>query len=645
MAQQPTTLSPDTLAILAELKKQGDLTRRDGRTYSIKATNIKLDKIGGLLDSISTTITSQTDLLRNAAGLNQQALAAQQQQNTLLQMAGITAQDQAELEKRRFQTQQLKAEQDHKDQVEREKKRADNEKGFYSKLSNVFSKKGFGSLMTGIKWAAIGAVLAPLGYQFVAGILEGMGVDVKKFEDGFVEGFNSFVGFLKEVDWGALITAFNVLATPMGIAGAMGLSALPGVLDAAQMAALGYALKRSGGGAGGAGGAPPPTTTTRRTGPYQDSQGRWRDAQGRFTTAPTNPNRPMGGLTRPTIRGAGIAGLAATALSAILPSLGNYIRTEYQGMSPEDLENRKFDYIDAGGAVVTGATMGMMFGPMGALAGAVLGGVYSIGKAAADWVEENNKSDITKELENALEDVTKINDEYQKKLEKRAELEKTLSEAQLENLGLGQAQLEAELLEIEAKKKEAIKSATERDQELKDQIEAKKAEMKRVSEDTSLRETSVYVPYQGNVKTTETEEQALARRNAAVERLQQEIADLENQKVENIETTAREANVPMSAIYGSIAAASGERLRNLEEIVTLINGENAIVNGILNTLAARAGDVSDVPSQPIVIQDNSTNTSVGPTTNVRNNNSSSSFGVLMTDQGGGNGNAFGSVSG
>ena len=637
--QQSRSLSPDTLAILAELKKQGDMTRRDERTYSIKGTNARLDKLGDLFGSISSTIESQIDTLKEASGFSRQAAVAQEEQNRLLELAGISEQERAELEKRRFQTAQLKEDQDRKDQEEREKKRADNEKGFYSKLSNVFSKKGFGSLMTGIKWAAIGAVLAPLGYQFVAGILEGMGVDVKKFEDGFVEGFNSFVGFLKEVDWGALITAFNVLATPMGIAGAMGLSALPGILDAAQMAALGYALKRSGGG------APPPSTTTRRTGPYQDAQGRWRDAQGRFTTAPTNSNRPMGGLTRPTIRGAGIAGLAATALSAILPSLGNYIRTEYQGMSPEDLENRKFDYIDAGGAVVTGATLGMMFGPMGALAGAVLGGVYSIGKAAADWVEENNKSDITKELENALEDVSKTNDEYQKKLEKRAELEKTLSEAQLENLGLGQAQLEAELLEIEAKKKEAIKSATERDQELKDQIEAKKAEMKRVSEDTSLRETSVYVPYQGNVKTTETEEQALARRNAAVERLQQEIADLENQKVENIETTAREANVPMSAIYGSIAAASGERLRNLEEIVTLINGENAIVNGILNTLAARAGDVSDVPSQPIVIQDNSTNTSVGPTTNVRNNNSSSSFGVLMTDQGGGNGNAFGSVSG
>jgi len=625
MAQQPTTLSPDTLAILAELKKQGDMTRKDGRTYSIKTASIKLDKIGGLLDSISTTITSQTDLLRNAAGLNQQAVAAQQQQNTLLQMAGITAQDQAELEKRRFQTEQLKIDQDYKDEEEREKKRSDNEKGFFSKLGGIFNKKAFSNLLTGIKWAAVGAILAPLGYQFVAGILEGMGVDVKSFEQGFAEGFNKFVKFLKETDWSAITSTLNAIASPEGLAGLVTIYSLPKILETIRdTVLLGGALKAIGN-LGGGNIPPVPTNTGGRPGPGPTPPGPGPTPPGRGPNRGRNPfgNFELTDLKKfLTVRNA-VLSVVGAGLIGYADEIGELLGDDAKSITKNELMNA--DVRDTTGnenlSIIAGAaSIGSLFGIKGIIVGAALGGTYVIGKTLYDAVNDeiNDLGELPNEIEAAMK--AERNKGKRRRGAAAREVAKTVEEAAAKEIPILEEKLIAAKAELEELLNKPIESKT------RGGMRAAKASRERAAnelrEQISLFETQIDNAVQ-----------------LLLERKEAGIADLDI-SAPGIQTTAPpEVSLTGDPVMDSILKHYEARTR--ESAAENFEKDLRTLNQKLDTVESN----SEKSSAPIYM-DNSTQTSVGPTYNTNQRSSSHASAVTVGGVGGlYNGNAFGSISG
>ena len=127
--------------------------------------------------------------------------------------------------------------------------------------------------------------------------------------------------------------------------------------------------------------------------------------------------------------GLGLGGILLGAIYLLLPMLGKAIQKHVLGYTDADFANAKADpgLMEMGGSVLqgmaAGATLGMMFGPVGWLAGMIMGGIGALLWQAGKWVERefiNTEETMTRKASGA---VAKLGET----LEKRAQAEKDLA--------------------------------------------------------------------------------------------------------------------------------------------------------------------------------------------------------------------------
>lgn len=586
-------LSLETQAILDRLKREGDLLRNSG-TNSIKSVKVELAKFSGLFESISSTIESQVETLREAAGFSEDATAAQQRQNDLLEAAGITAQEQAELERRRFQTEQLKADQDYKDQEEREAARKKNEKGFFSKLSGFFSRDTFGKIISGIKWAAIAGIALTVGYQFVAGILEGMGVDVKKFEEGFVDGFNGFIKFLKDVDWDAWTKA---LSDPLTLAGIAGLSLLPSALGFASDAALTAAALK---------GLRTPTTVPMPDGPDGKPK----------TPKPDVPDTKKGKLPKIQLKSllnwrTALLSAVGTGLIAYSGEIGEFFKDDASDVSKDDIMNTP---VESNASTIAGfASLGMMFGPKGLLVGALVGGAYVLGKTLYNAVDDaiNDLGSLPNELESVLKT------EQNPQLLRRAK-------AQAQRTGVAMKTFE-----------EVAQGTVERLNTEIEQSSAELEELKNAPLDTKgLSRGGVQAAQRRRENTIKALEEEIALRQKQLETVEQTLLERREQGVADFDINAPGYQT-QAEFEVNQARREEARLKLNETLNSMFDGMD--VEGLTNPFAGRAETMDGQWMAPMILHVDASTSHGGSSVNVNSSTggtyslSAQGFGVLSSD--------------
>lgn len=598
-------LSLETMAILDRLKREGDLLRNSG-TNSIKSVKIELAKFSGLFETISSSFDAQADNLRAAAGFSEDAALAQQRQNELLEAAGVTEEERAELEKRRFQSEKLKADQDFKDQEEREKKRAENEKGFFGKLKGFFSKETFGKIMTGIKFGVLGAVGLTLGYDFITGLLRGMGFDVDKFEKGFADGFNEFVTFLKDVDWKGIGETLKIFATPEALLAATGLSLLPSAIGLASDAALTSAALSAMRGRN----APMTTVPVGADGkPTKPDAPDAKGKGGRFNLKSVLkglPKNPLGLL------------VSALGLSAVYFSeeIGEIFKDEASNATRSDIENAPVDASDL--STIGGfATAGSLFGIKGMLIGALVGGAYVLGKKVVEGIDDaiNDTGELTNELERVLkiEQNPMLLRRAQAQARRTGEAIKTFEEVavgEVERLNTEIQQGSAELEELRNKPldtKGLSRGGVKAAQRRRDNA------IKKLEEEIALRQ-----------KQLQTVEQTLEQRR------EQGVADLD------VNTAGYQTTFP-EVVSPGIQAQKQLALENTFDALGLD------MQSIMNPYAAQASNVDSTNIPPMLI-DNSSVTQGGTTINNITNQASNASSTTIIGSGGNPGNVYGSGS-
>jgi hypothetical protein len=157
-------LSKDTQAIIARLKREGELNRFASEKYSIKEVRNDLSKFQGTFDAIREAISGV------AHNTDEQSEYYKQKAARDLELENLTEKEKEEYKKN--QADMLKREQTlaKKDLEDKEKARKEKEKNDLK----IFGKDGI--LIQGIKKAfkfAMFAAIASIGYSFITGFLEG----------------------------------------------------------------------------------------------------------------------------------------------------------------------------------------------------------------------------------------------------------------------------------------------------------------------------------------------------------------------------------------------------------------------------------------------------------------------------------------
>lgn len=326
-------LSLETQAIINRLKAEGDLNRNSG-THSIRSVKIELQKFGNVFTAISNNILEQTNMMRTQLGL---AETAQERLNT------------------NEQFEELKTPLANQ---------TDDDKGKGVKpLSEVGNKTGdaIAKLLTLKNLGMIGAggfVATNLIKGYIdekgglkealidAGVPETAFEDMAKFQESMREIADDTKKLAKDLKkitafFGKVITKVSEFAdNPLSIFG-LGLGA--GALFSAGKA-------MGGGGDGGAG-------------------------------------NKMKGLKMKMA--GGVVGLALMFGDEVAKYLADQVL-------PSDWETKPYgDYLKAGGSlakgVATGAYIGSFFGPVGTIAGAIIGGTIAMATTVSNYINEANQ--------------------------------------------------------------------------------------------------------------------------------------------------------------------------------------------------------------------------------------------------------------
>lgn len=358
-------ISEETQAILDRLQAEGRLTRNSG-TNSIRSVKVQLDRFEGVFNSISANIADQTNLLRKSMGIQEEALEAQ---------------------KRREDFDELNPPQPATDPTpttsdstpEREKS-----KGIFDLIAGAGA-----SLLGAMKPLLLGGAGLFVAYNFAKGYIdEKTGGGFTKFENSMIETFNS-------VDWTALGQSFMTFAgkVPEAITSIVNFLSDPlnAILAGAGLTAAGI-LAGFGGGALARG-------VTRgiidgvlgQGGDMGERRGRRGGGGGR------------GLMNLRNVARAGALGIFTGALSYYGDDVKSWLTSV--GV-PGDWSNVAVDTLTAVG---TGASLGWMFGPTGALVGAAAGLAYSFGKGIYNWFKgaaEDGEEKLQKRLElaNVIDD-------------------------------------------------------------------------------------------------------------------------------------------------------------------------------------------------------------------------------------------------
>jgi hypothetical protein len=592
-------LSADTEAIIDRLKKEGELLRNSG-SNSIRSVKVELAKFENIFNTISTSIASQTEAVR--AGIGAQADIAERQ-------AEQAARDRAfaDLESNQ-ESEELKA---LREKVETEKLRnelkSERDKnagpGFFKSLMGMGTMR---NLMIGAGTLAALSV----GYGFLDEKTEG--------------GLNKMVTSIKTTAWDKISSSLNLIAqkTPLilsqieqaftrenleamaekagaAAAAALGLGAaakLAGpALDAATTAYLLNEVRKA---RRGPGGVPPVDGPDNRT---PANRG------GRLGRIPIRPGTPFQ---------MALGAVGALAFPAIFNAMEETMRDEAGQLKPETLKKAPITGGQFATDVATGASLGLMFGPKGALVGAVAGMIFAGGRAAVNYFndEARDMGTITNRMEDILESNNEAHQEYNDALAKRADLEKDLTEAQLEALGLGNAQLEqmkrdaearAEELRIEARNA-AVTSAIELDEKIQAEID-KEFRGQRQQRGRTLGESDE--AYARAKAEFEAERQAeidrlLSQRRLGMELAAQRGVDLEylEREIDNRQAGFEDlvSKTPQMVAAETVAAMSGVQRNYLDGIIERTT-DAATTNQ--QPMIFRAGD-NITPVQNTIIEGN-----------------------------------------
>ena len=372
------TISNDTQAIIDSLINEGKLTRNDMRTNSIRSVNVRLDKFGDVFNSIDLGIgklnekvgqmvgkamiddsNKQSDIAA-AFGLDEEYVKLQTE---AAQLQISNSKDEALLNKAELAEKVIAQKQAEDD---RKAKTKEDSKMFQGGLFNAAKNNKMSILKYGL--------LGYAGFQIIRGALD-------QFTDGKFSAILSSAGtaikeFVETIDWkaiGANLSKFGTILseapwTKIGIGlaaiAALGVGAiLPNLIGAG----IGGALAK----------------------------------MGMAKVAVEGLPAAAGGMAKGMKLGPIGASLLFMAVTAALPMVKDAIKKSVFGMTEQDIKNAKADPkffsastgLDILGNAAQGASIGMMFGPKGALVGAIAGIVIGTGAAALGAIKKMN--DVT----------------------------------------------------------------------------------------------------------------------------------------------------------------------------------------------------------------------------------------------------------
>lgn len=235
-------LSKDTQAIIARLKREGELNRFASEKYSIKEVRNDLAKFQGTFNAIREAISGVEAYGTEQSEYNKQKAARD------LELEKLSEEDKEEYKKN--QADMLKREQTvaKKDLEEREKAQKERDK----KELKIFGKDGI--LISGIKkafrFAIMGAMVA-IGYSFITGFLEGylpeyFGEKGKLVDlpNTVFEVFENVAKIFKSIDYDQLRENLAYISSPEFL-GAMGVTvaAVKGTQIAGDVITTGALIK------------------------------------------------------------------------------------------------------------------------------------------------------------------------------------------------------------------------------------------------------------------------------------------------------------------------------------------------------------------------------------------------------------------
>ena len=575
-------LSAETQAIVERLQAEGKLLRNTG-SNSIRSVKVELAKFEGIFNTISNNITSQTETMRASMGAQADIAEREREQAARQRAFDDLEQDSesAELKalREKVETQKLK------NDLASEKDKAKGD-GLFKKLSGLGGLKILGGGLL-----AVGALAVGYGY-------------LNSKTDG---GLDRMVLAIKETGWQKISESLNLVAerTPLiltQLENALkpeNLENLAKAAGAAAVAGLGIgALAKLG-----------PSLIEAATAGYLVNEVRKAKAGTPGSVDPDGPDKDKkGGLRRPNLKSFTVAGLATYALSALMPKIGDYIRGNIMGMTPTEIANKKYDAVDFGGTVLKYATIASMFGPTGALIGAGVGAAIGIGEKIVDVIRDDlyDEGAITNRMEDALEEVNRLKTDAEDKLAtmiaERESLSKNLTEAQLENIGLGNDAIQAQRDIVNAEKEAIKKAATEAAQTSTREIQAEIDEL---------------TEKEFRAQRQKTNPRGLGESDAAYERAKaefdkerlNEILRLQGQQDQTIKT-AIEAGADPEAIqrYTNALEAPPEERRKAANQMARDLGLVRSINDIVNSVTAG----STANQAPVMLQ--TVNNVVGPTT-------------------------------
>jgi hypothetical protein len=354
-------MSPQTMAIIDRLQKEGNLLRNSG-TNSIRSVKMDLAKFGGVFDSISTQLADQTSYFASLDSRNEAMLEEQRRQADLKELEDDAPNPVAEeIARLTEQADLLNAQ---TSLMEAQSKNREEKGGIMAML------KSFLPSMSSMQNIALGGAGLFLGYNMVKGLIDG------RTGGAFTQFENEMIRTFKQVDWGAVGDSFIEFASKVPTALTAITDFLSSPLGAIAAGSAAIAAANPGLLLRGASLLTP--------GP-------------RPTTVPTTggPPAPAGGARNlMTARNAGLA-VAGGAAIIYADDIGDWVSKNVVGLTDDEIKNTSVDeFVGITAAVAGGATIGSMFGPKGALVGAAVGGIIGVGQKLHEIVSRTDLEDI-----------------------------------------------------------------------------------------------------------------------------------------------------------------------------------------------------------------------------------------------------------
>lgn len=444
-------MSEQTRAIIARLKAEGDLSRNTGTNslkevikrlqgvqeetkqanidlyYGLQQVRLEIGRFSDVFQSISADTKRQTEMLRNSVNLQETIDSIFQEQKELLEQDIKQTQENREEDKREEKIARVEQAAEVAREIEKpEPEREMSDEKADKKSGGVFSLlKKFRFSLKNILLVAGGLFV---GFNLIKGFINGLtdgGFD--RFQEAVINGFKIFADYLTDPDVLKTLGTLALIATPLAILSKV----IPIALAAIQSFAIfrlgkqvSSLLKAKNVQAATPGsrvataddlGLPGGTATgtavdVATTAAAAGGLGALLSKAKGVMTGPVAPS----GFLKSMLSARGLMfGAAATTMLTIGDSIFEWFQGTQSDMNVDELADSPMTEFESAGEIgnriAAGATMGMMFGPKGAIVGAVIGGVISVGMAIANKINDyfNDTDAVANETQEAIKLFTK----------------------------------------------------------------------------------------------------------------------------------------------------------------------------------------------------------------------------------------------